>query len=100
MTSTSAGSDQEEKGATSPTVQSVQAGAQLDISDAVALKRLVRKTDLLMMPGLCEWSALKMSSFPRDLLSSRSGLLHPYSGPRQPRQCKDGVVRKGPTPSR
>ena len=55
MASSRAGSNEDEKGDTSPSVQSVPNSDQLAVSDAVAVKRLVRKTDLLMMPGLGEF---------------------------------------------
>lgn len=58
MTSSRAGSDGDEKGETSPAVQAVPNGEQLVVSDAVAVKRLIRKTDLLMMPGLGKFQTI------------------------------------------
>ena len=56
MVSLRTGSDTGEKGDTPPSVSSVPDSEQPSVSDAVALKRLIRKNDLLMMPGLGEYS--------------------------------------------
>lgn len=85
-------------------------GSPLTI-DPTAEKRLVRKTDLILMPILCK-SLIPESSrkfyLTGHYLAPSSRLLYPYTRPCKPRKCKDSRYREGlgprgqpvqPTPS-